>query len=333
MNVMTFFTVRSVRLVPALALLAVGLGVQAAPADYAGRGIYHFASTSGCPFASAEQTECNRIVIDAPGIRASVDTDGHRIVFSSDTPRTGNDVLGDVLLQGSGVDDKGQRMPLSIQMLLRHNGKTWQPDIYARAPVRGKFRDIRIDPYRVSVREGESELDLLTPDKARALFERPSLRARLSSIFVSVWETNADDPSGTDITIGIGVGKLSTPVARIRFASPEPAGTEINRVLASGTWSVEFDVLSNRIPVWAARRQLFLFRLEDSPLLNDMHANGLHKGDRIELGVREGRGYLRVNDHEEAFAGAVASGQAFMQESFMGLIVGWHHMAEARKTK
>ncbi|MDR2838719.1 MAG: hypothetical protein LBV49_09210 [Azonexus sp.] len=319
----------SFRLAAALALSLSGMSAHADPAEYAGRGIYHFASTSGCPFASPAQTDCNRVTLDVADVRASVDTDRHVIVFASSARHAKDEVLGDVLLQGSGVDAKGRRVPLSVQMLLRRDGDQWRPDIYARSPTGGKFRDVHFDPYRVSGQEKNGERDLLTPDKARQLFERPSLAARLASTFVAVRPTDPERPSGADITIGIGLGQLSVAVARVSFASPEPAAMEIDRVLASGDWAIDFAALSNKIPLWAAQRQLFLFRLDGSPQVKDMLINGFHKGDRIELGVRNGQGYLRVNGQEAAFADAALAGQAFMQESFMGLIVGWHRMTEA----
>lgn len=75
--------------------------------------------------------------------------------------------------------------------------------------------------------------------------------------------------------------------------------------------------------MWVARRELFLFGLDGSALVKDMLTRGFRKNDRIEFGARDGNGYLRVNGREEAFAGAAASAHAFMQESFIGLILGW----------
>lgn len=307
-----------------LAIAAAGTGAHAAPVEHAGRGVYRFASASGCPFTAAAATDCNRIALGAPDVRASVDASGQAIVFSSDANRRTSDVLGDVLLQGNGVDADGRRVPLSVHVLLRRSGQKWNRDVYVHAPVRGKFTDVRIDPYRIRVKEGASERDVLVPEDMRALLEHPSLTTRLARHFVEVRATDPRHPAGDDITIALGIGRLSKAVARASFTSSEPNDRDIGHVLASGTWSIRFDALSSHIPEWVARQQLFLFGLEDSPLVRELRARGFGKHDRLELGARNGNGYLRVNGQEEALAGAAAAGQAFLQESFIGLILGWH---------
>ncbi|KFG96321.1 hypothetical protein GQ56_0115875 [Burkholderia paludis] len=306
-----------------LALFAVSAGAHAAPVDHAGRGIYHFASQSGCPFASAAAEECNRVALDAPDVHASIDTDAHAIVFSSDATRHPQDVLGDVLLQGTGIDASGRRVPLSVHVLLRRDGAKWDRDVYVHAPVHGRFTDVRIDPYRVRVKEGDAERDVLTPDETQALFAHPSLASRLARHLVQVSATDPKQPSADDITISLGVSGLAKSVARASFTSNAPRDADVGHALASGTWSIRFDALSNHIPVWVAQRELFLFGLDGSALVKDIRERGFRKNDRIEFGARDGSGYLRVNGREAAFAGASASAHAFMQESFVGLILGW----------
>ncbi|WP_241022631.1 MULTISPECIES: hypothetical protein [Burkholderia] len=309
--------------VACVALFAASVGAHAAPVDHAGRGIYHFSSQSGCPFTNAATADCNRVALDAPDVHASIDTDAHAIVFSSDSARRTKDVLGDVLLQGTGVDGEGRRVPLSVHVLLRRDGAKWDRDVYVHAPVHGTFTDVRIEPYRVRVKEGEGERDVLTPDETLALFAHPSLASRLARHLVKVSATDPKQPFADDITIGLGVGGLTKAVARASFASNAPHDADVDRALAAGTWTIRFDALSNHIPAWVARRELFLFGLDGSALVKDMRTRGFRKNDRIEFGARDGNGYLRVNGREEAFAGAAASAHAFMQESFIGLILGW----------
>jgi hypothetical protein len=312
--------------VTCLALAIAATSVCAAPVEYAGRGIYHFASASGCPFAgSAAETDCNRVALDVADIHVRIDPGNHTIVFSGKANHSSSDVLGDVLLQGSGVDADGQRVPLSAHLILRRSGMKWHRDVYAHVPVQGRFTNVQIDPYRIRVREGKNESDVLTPDEARALFERPSFAAQLGWYFVQVRATDLHRPSADDITIGLGVGRLSSPVARASFTSSAPTGTDLAHMLAGSTWAIQFDVLSDHIPVWAAQRELFLFGLDGSPLVHDMLVHGFRKHDQLEIGARNGHGYLRVNGHEQPFTGSAASARAFMQESFIGLILGWHH--------
>lgn len=310
------------------ALMLSGAPAGAAPVDFTGRGVFHFPSESGCPPGGVERAggECNRIALDLPATRAAVDVAAHTIVVSSDAKQAGDAVVGDVLLQGSGVSEAGQRVPLSLQVLLRRAGKKWDLDIYVRAPVAGKFSEVTMDPYQISVREGASTRIILTPERARGLFADPSIARRVARSFVDVRSTDPANPSAADITIALGVGKLSASVLRAGLVLNEAgASGDLNQALATGTWSLELEALSKHIPLWVVQRELFLFGLEDHATLLGVRAAGFKKHDKLTFGARDGKGYLSFNGREAAFDGATASGRAFLQESFMGLILTWRH--------
>ncbi|PQV54571.1 hypothetical protein [Paraburkholderia sp. BL21I4N1] len=323
-----------------IALLLLSTAAQAAPIDVAGRGVYHFASASGCPFdltganpiaaSDATRADCNRVALDTQDAHASIDTAGQTIRLSTDAAHESKTLIGDVLLQGSGVASNGRRVPLSVQVLLRRTGRTWSPDIYVHAPVSGKFTEVRMDPYRIVVREGSEERIVFTPEQARDLLAHPSLAARVARQLVEVRPTASSDANANDITIALGIGQVAKSVARARFSSDQPDDTDLNQVLAKGNWTVDVEALSSQIPAWAVKRELFLFGLEASRLLQDVRERGFDKHDTLSFGVANGAGFLRYNGREEPFAGAVASGRAFMQDSFIGLILAWRRDASER---
>ncbi|RAS34586.1 hypothetical protein [Paraburkholderia bryophila] len=328
-----------------IALLLLSTAAQAAPVEFAGRGVYDFASASGCPFdftgaatagaataagKDATHAACNRVALDIQDARASVDPDGHTILLSSDTAHESRTLIGDVLLQGSGVASNGRRVPLSLQVLLRRTGRTWSPDIYVHAPVPGKFAEVRMDPYRIVVREGTEQRVVFTPEQAYDLLAHPSLAARVARHLVEVRPTAQGEANANDITIALGIGQVAKAVARARFSTDQPDDTDLNQVLATRNWTVDVEALSSQIPAWAVKRELFLFGLEASPLLQDVRERGFDQHDKLSFGVANGAGFLRFNGREEPFAGAVASGRAFMQDSFIGLILAWRHDAGER---
>lgn len=294
---------------------------QAAPSELHGRGVFHFSSFSHCTIAD---NDCNRISLDVVDAQASVDTQTHSIVIDADTTHDGT-VIGDVLLHGSGLTLEGQRVPLSLQVLLRRTGKDWKADTYVHAPVRGRFSGIELEPYQINVRQGAGEQVLLTASQARATMAHPSLAARLASYFVVVHPSDAKKPATDDITIGIGAGLLTKPLLRASFIVDPSNSARLKSVLANGTWNLRLQALSSLIPTWAVQHQLFLFGLEDSPLLRDVRKGGMHKHDILELGAIQGKGYLRYNGVEESFPAATTAGSAFMRESFIGLILAWHY--------
>ncbi|NBF04103.1 hypothetical protein GV819_17595 [Pseudomonas sp. Fl5BN2] len=314
-----------------LALLALSGQASAAAAEFSGRGVYHFASTSGCAEALTRSADsnCNRIALDVADASASVDPQAHAIVIGSDANHGSKTVIGDVLLHGSGIAADGQRVPLSLQVLLRRSGKEWKSDTYVHAPVRGKFSDIVLDPYQISVREGHGERVLFSAEQARKVLAQPSMAARVASYFVVVRPSDEQNPSADDITIALGVGRVSKALMRASFTSAQADNTELDQLLAKGTWNLDLQALSSQIPVWVVQRQLFVFGLEHSPLLQDVRQRGLNKHDSLELGAVNGKGYLRYNGREEAFATAPAAGSAFMRDSFIGLILAWHRSSQA----
>lgn len=312
-----------------LAVLALAAQAQAAPSEFAGRGVYHFASDSGCATSVSSDIECNRVALDVADARASVDRQARAIVIDAAGDHDDKTVIGDILLHGSGVAGDGQRVPLSLQVLLRRSGPTWKTDTYVHAPVRGAFRDIALDPYRISVREGAGERLLLSAEQARKVLAQPSLAARLASYLVVVRPSDPQHPAADDITIGLGLGRVSKSLMRASFNARQADTQALQQVLEQGTWNLDLRALSGQIPQWVVQRQLFVFGLEDSPLLQEVRRRGLNKHDNLQLGAVNGRGYLRYNGQEQAFPGAAASGSAFMRDSFIGLILAWHHSQQA----
>lgn len=303
---------------------------SAAPTEVNGRAVFHFVSDSGCATVpGGPEQDCNRLALDVADARARIDPQARTIVFGVDANFASKHVIGDVLLHGSGIASDGQRVPLSLQVLVRRSGKTWKSDTYVHAPVRGTFRDIALDTYKISVRQGADEHVLFNAEQARKVLAQPSIAARVASYFVVVRPSDAQNPAADDITIGLGVGRVSKSLMRARFSSKQPASMPLDQVLEQGTWNLDLQALSGQIPLWVVQRQLFVFGLEDSPLLKDVRQRGLNKRDSLELGAVNGKGYLRYNGQEQIFPGAAASGKAFMRDSFIGLILAWHRTAPA----
>ena len=308
------------------AFMLHGVNVDAAPIDFTGRGVFHFASASGCPPGGRDpaQTDCNRIAIDLSEAKAAVDMTNHSIVFSSNTRHNKLLVVGDVLLQGSGVSKEGHRVPLSLHVLLRREGEHWDLDSYIHAPVGGKFSDVSIDPYQISVREGTKTRVILTPEQARSMFADSTLRKRLARAIVDVQSSDSSNPATGNITIALGFGKLSTSVLQVGFTSNRTHGpVDVDHAFQSGNWAVELEALSNHIPKWIVQREFFLFGLENQAALRTVLRDGFKNHDKLTFGARDGKGFLVFNGREAPFSGAIPAGHAFMQESFMGLILTW----------
>jgi hypothetical protein len=297
----------------------------ASAADFAGRGVFNFKSDAGCPFAAlaGAGNDCNRLALDDPETRAALDGAAHTIRFTNTRSYAEKTIVGDVLLQGSGQARGGQRVPLTFHALLSRSGTDWSVSSHAHSPMGGEFNDIRIDPYQVVVNEANTDRVVLTADQVIEALARPSLTARLANVLVQVDDNRTDGARDADITIGLGLGKASKSVARARFHAPAAKGRELAEAMRQGNWTLELQALSGRIPRQVVQRDLFLYGLESQSLLQPLLQRGFRKNEKLVLGAAGGKGFVRYDGQQREFAGADAAARAFLQDSFIGLVLGW----------
>jgi hypothetical protein len=310
-------------------LVLAGACVTAGAADFTGRGVFNFKSDSGCPFSAlaGPANECNRLALDDADTRAALDSAAHTIRFANPRIYGEKTIVGDVLLQGSGQSrssqGNGQRVPLTFHALLSRSGNEWSVSSHAHSPIGGEFSDIRIDPYQVVVIEGSAERVVFTPAQIGETLSKPSIAARLANEIVQVQDNRTGGATDADITVGLGLSRASKSVARARFRAPSAKGGELSEAMRQGNWSLELQALSGQIPRQVVQRDLFLYGLESQSLLQPLMQRGFRKNEKLVLGAAGGKGYVRYDGQQREFAGADASARAFLQDSFIGLVLGW----------
>jgi hypothetical protein len=315
-------------------LALAGACGAAGAADFTGRGVFNFTSDSGCPFgALAPAGDCNRLALDDADTHAALDSATHTIRFANTRSYSEKTIVGDVLLQGSGQARGGQRVPLTFHALLSRSGNGWSVSSHAHAPVGDVFGDIRIDPYQLTVIDGGTERVVLTPAQITEALAKPSLAARLANVLVQVEDNRAGGAGDADITIGLGLSRASKSVARARFHAPAAKDRELAEAMKQGNWTLELQALSGKIPRQVVQRDLFLYGLESQSLLQPLLQRGFHKNEKLVLGAINGKGYLRYDGQQREFAGADAAARAFLQDSFIGLVLGWQQQQAPRPLK
>lgn len=309
----------------ALGLALAGAFTLASAADFAGRGVFNFKSDAGCPFAAlaGAGNDCNRLALDEPETRAALDGAAHTIRFTNTRSYAEKTIVGDVLLQGSGQARSGQRVPLTFHALLSRSGTDWSISSHAHSPIGGEFNDIRIDPYQVVVNEANTDRVVLTADQVIEALAKPSLTARLANVLVQVDDNRTDGAKDADITIGLGLSKASKSVARARFHAPAAKGRELAEAMQRGNWTLELQALSGKIPRQVVQRDMFLYGLESQSLLQPLLQRGFRKNEKLVLGAAGGKGFVRYDGQQREFAGADTAARAFLQDSFIGLVLGW----------
>ena len=316
------FSLRALRVA---SLLLAGACATAGAADFTGRGVFNFKSDSGCPFAAlaGPANECNRLALDDADTHAALDSAAHTIRFANPRSYGEKTIVGDVLLQGSGQSRAGQRVPLTFHALLSRSGNEWSVSSHAHSPIGDEFSDIRIDPYQVVVIDGSAERVVLTPAQISETLAKPSIAARLANEIVQVQDNRTGGSKDADITVGLGLSRASKSVARAHFRAPSAKGSELSEAMRQGNWTLELQALSGQIPRQVVQRDLFLYGLESQSLLQPLLQRGFRKNEKLVLGASGGKGYVRYDGQQREFAGADASARAFLQDSFIGLVLGW----------
>jgi hypothetical protein len=315
---------RTITILQGAALCALALSGSASATDITGRGSHYFDSTSGCPLPalSMRAVQCNRIGLDDQATTAAIDADSHQIHFNNTRSYASKTIVGDVLLQGSALDQSGRRVPVSVHLVLSKSGDSWSFSSHAHASVKGALSEVRIDPYVVDVPSADGRRVLLSSEQSTRLVSDPALAARLTSHFVQVRDNRAAKSRDADITIALGAGKVAKPVMRARLHSDAQGADNPGALLAHGTWSFELEALTGKIPDQVIQRELFLYGLSEQPMLKPLMQRGFASRDKLIIGAVNGQGYLRYGDRQQAFAGAADAAAAFLQQSFIGLVLG-----------
>lgn len=288
--------------------------------DLQGRGVFHFANTAGCPLPSIEA--CNRIALDDEHGRARLDQAGRRVELSNEQSYAQETVIGDLLLQGSALAENGQRVPVSLHLLVSKKGQQWSSSIHAHAPVKGDMREVQLDAYQVSAAVAGQQQVLLTPEQALAALTSPSRTARLAKQFVQIRDNRVEAAKTeyADITVALGLEKAALPAVRASLYV-QGGHTQLDKALQGGTWSLELEALRSHLPQQVIERDLFLFGLDRQPLLQVLKAEGFPKHGKLLIGARNGEGYLSYQGQRVDLPRAGEVARAFLQESFIGLVL------------
>jgi len=317
------------------ALLLAGVCATAGAAEFKGRGLFNFESNSGCPFTALAPTgECNRIALDDTDTRATLDSSSHTIRFTNTRLYDSKTVVADVLLQGKGQTRGGLRVPLTFHAVLSRTGTKWSINSHAHAPVAGNFTNILIDPYQVIVNDDKGEQVLLTPAQIDKTVSSPSLAARLVNAFIQINDNRANASGNPDITIALGLGRVAAPVVRAKFDAPlDASGAKptLDEALRGGNWSFQLQALSSRLPHYVVRRELFLYGLDTFSAVQPLMQKAWPQHATLRLGSVNGKGYVAYGDQQQEFANADDAARAFLQGSFVGLILGWQQHPQAAK--
>ena len=304
-----------------------------------GRGVYYLETGQQCPLpgvGARAANACLRVALDDDATSVEIDRAAHRILFRNQQRYPDRRMIGDVLLLGWGRSAAGERTPVAVHLFVRKKGDAFEAKPHAHAVLRERPRSIDLDPYRVMLSDGTHDSEALTPESARRAIENPGLAARLAGELVQVRDNlrkrhagagGGDDHRIADVTVALGLGPASSDVARAQLVltgGGRPAG--VPDLLRGVDWELRIEALSRFVPKEVLARDLFLYGIEDLPMLQAVKRDGISKGESLVFSVHGSKGRLSYKGQSAELPRAADSARAFLEFSFLGAVL--EHQAE-----
>jgi hypothetical protein len=100
--------------------------------------------------------------------------------------------------------------------------------------------------------------------------------------------------------------------------------------MRQGNWTLELQALSGRSRARWCSATCSCTGSNPSRCCSRSLQRGFRKNEKLVLGAANGKGYVRYDGQQREFAGADAAARAFLQDSFIGLVLGWQQQQPAK---
>lgn len=313
---------------------ASGVGLPAIE-SHASRGVYYFAGAAPCPLAgigTRGPNACNRVALDDDHSRVVIDRGAHRIVFTNSQSYPSKRVIADVEFVSSGATKAGDRVPIAVHLKIEKKGGTFKARAHAHPTIHEDVVSADFEPYQVVVSDGTTETTVLDHETTVQTALKPDVAARLANALVEVKNNlgghlAAAKPSIlADISIGLGLGKLSKMVMRAQLIATSGAlaadgQARLAKLINSGEWELRLTALSSLIPQDVLQRELFLCGLDGLTVLDGLKRDSLKKGESLVFGMKDGKSMVTFGKDSQELPNAADVARAFLEFSFVGAIL------------
>jgi hypothetical protein len=315
--------------------------IQQEAAVFRTRGITYFPGRVRCPLAGVGTRgdfESNRLVVEDEHTEVTIDRAARRITVSNDARYPHKTVVCDLLFLADGTTAAGARSPFSVHLKIQKSGGAWSLDLHRHLRTHDALVAAELERFEVVVTDGKRQEVVFDDAKADRLIERPSLALRVVKSVMAMrdhLDGVAQDPSApgfriADLSVGFGALGLSWMLARARLASLSGANAgmiergSIAEMLRDGAWELRLTAFSDKWLPEVVQRDLFLFGLDQLPLLRDVRARGLRKGQTMSFRFERGGGAAELDGRVEPLPGAHDVARAYLEFHMLGGLLAEH---------
>lgn len=270
-----------------------------------------------CPLAgigARPADESNRLVIEAPSTQVSID--GATITIEDDRAPAEKTVIADLVWLA-----EAQGTSFTIHLELWKTGDAWSFDLHTHEPAPLADRTTAsYEPFTiVASARGRREV-IVDPARLARTVARVPLARRLASALMTTRDHPRADRVVFDRSIGMGARGRGVFLVRARLARLDdgPIAGRIAQLLAEGTWELSLEALTDRWLPDLVARDLVLFGVPDLPLLADLRAGRLRRGQTLAF---RSDGLVRVDDAVAPLPGALDLAREYLELHMLGGIM------------
>jgi hypothetical protein len=305
--------------------------------SYSSRGVYYFQGRVLCPLAgigSRGPHHSNRLVLDDADTKVSIEHERRLIRVHNDRVYRDKHLIADLMFLASGTTASGRTTPFGIHLKIFKRGQKISLDLHRHLRTSENLTAAEFEPFEVIVTDGHREEKVLEEQRVQALVCRPSWALRVVRSIMALRDNLGSPSQGgaapdgrvADLSVGFGALGLEWMLARAelmalrgtkqaRAAPPRPSLAE---QLREGAWELKLTALSTRWLPEVIQRDLFLFGLDELPLLARVRERGLERNETLAFRFEGGAGQVLLGQQSTELPGALDVARAYLEFHMLG---------------
>jgi hypothetical protein len=302
--------------------------------SYNARGVYYFQGRVLCPLAGVGRRgshDSNRLVLDDSDTVVSIDRARRLIRVHNDRVYTDKHALADLMFLARGTTASGLTTPFGIHLKIFKRGQKLSLDLHRHMRTAENLTAAEFEPFEVVVTDGKHEQKVLDEQRVQALVCKPSWALRIVRSIMALRDNldapgTAPDGRMADLSVGFGALGLEWMLARAELRAlrgsaqlqPGQPRPSLAEQLRSGAWEMKLTATSTRWLPAVVQRDLFLFGLDQLPLLARVRERGLERNETLAFRFEGGEGQVLLGNQSTELPGALDVARAYLEFHMLG---------------
>ena len=299
------------------------------------RGIHYFAGRVRCPLAgigSRPAHHSNRLALDRDDTCVIVDRDGGRITVYNPHHYDQKTIVADLTFLAEGRTRSGNATSFELHLKIFKKGERFSTDFHRHMRTQESLASAVFEPFEVVATDGERDVVLTDEEASQRLCTRPSLGLLVVKAMMAMRdnldgvEQRPTEPGFrlADLSMGFGPDRFGWMMVRAKLESLMDDCSELVAkaspadMLRQGSWQLTVTPFTTFMMPEVVKRDLFLFGLDEHPLLADVRKRGLEKGQTLGFRIHQIRGEVGLDGRYEELDGAIDIARAYLEFHMLG---------------